>query len=168
MKLNVTNQPNAPELRNLFERAFSEILKDETGYFVGDLNQDTLSDWFDFAEMIKYLPHGSLVEARDEGGVLIGAAFIGKQHPISWFDGHKAELFIIATLPGQEQKGLGSQLLAICETEAKKMGATSVIVNAHSMQPQLHKFYEKNGYSKMGELTQYYANGNAVFFTKKL
>lgn len=170
MQVNTVNTWRREELHNLFERSFSEILQDETGYFSTNpqLDQDTLADWFDFDEFIKYMPYGSLIEARDENQQLVGAAFIGKQHPISWLDGRKAELFIIGVLPGTQNKGLGSTLLRYCENEAKLFGADSVIVNAHSMQPQLHKFYKKNGYAKIGELKNYYANGDATFFLKKI
>jgi ribosomal protein S18 acetylase RimI-like enzyme len=158
------------ELKNVFERAFSETLADETGYFSEnpDKDQNNLIDWFDFDAMIKYLPHGKLIEARDAVGLLIGAAFVGKQNLISWPDGKKAELFIIGLLPGKEQKGIGSQLLKYCEEEAKVFGAKQLIVNTHSMHPRLHHFYEKNGYKRIGELTNYYANGNATFFAKEL
>ncbi len=168
MEINVTVTPKYEELYNLFERAFNEILHDETGYFTEDLNQDKLADWFDFDEMLKYLPYGKLIEARDDVGTLVGAAFIAKQNPISWLDGHKAELFIIGLLPGTQNKGLGSAILKRCENEAKIFDAQSIIINAHSMQPELHKFYEKNNYKRMGELIDYYANGNAIFFSKKL
>jgi len=143
MELSVNQNPNLDELHNLLERAFSEILHDETGYFTGDLNQDTLSDWFDIEEMIKYLPYSKLIEARGKNKTLIGTAFIAKQNPLSWPDGHKAELFIIGILPGTQNKGLGSAILSECEVQAKLFGAESVIINAHSMQPQLIKFYEK-------------------------
>ena len=168
MNIQITTIPDLAKLKELFERSFTEILHDETGYFTDDLNQDKLSEWFDFEEMIRYLPYGKLIEARDEDNTLIGAGFIAKQHPISWPDGHKAELFIIGVLPGTQNKGLGSSILARCEEEAKSFGAESVIINAHSMQPQLHKFYEKNGYNRIGELVDYYANGNATFFSKNL
>lgn len=168
MKLSVSLTPNSSELKNLFERSFAEILHDDTGYFTEELNQDTLSDWFDFDEMIKYMSYGKLIEARDDQDVLVGAGFIAKQNPMSWPDGHKAELFIIGVLPGIQNQGLGSKLLQECEVQAKLLGAESTIINAHSMQPQLHAFYEKNGYKKIGELLNYYANGNATFFSKKI
>jgi ribosomal protein S18 acetylase RimI-like enzyme len=168
MKIIINNNPNQSELRNLWEKSFSEILKDETGYFIGELNQDTLSDWFDFEAFMNYLPQGKLIEARDDNNNLIGAGFIGKQHPLSWPDGHKAELFIIGVLPGTQEKGIGSQILLACEIAAKDFGAQSVVINAHSEQPQLHKFYEKNSYTIIGELHNYYANGSAIFFSKSL
>lgn len=168
MQLNVISEPRYEELENLFQRSFSEILEDETGYFQGELNQDNLSDWFDLKEMFTYLPYGKLIEARDDQNTLVGAGFIAKQNPMTWPDGHKAELFIIGILPGTQHKGLGSTILAKCEEEAKNFGTESVVINAHSMQPQLHSFYEKNGYKKIGELENYYANGNAIFFSKNL
>lgn len=166
--IEVNQNPNCDELHNLLERSFNEILHDDTGYFTEELNQDKLSDWFDFDEMLKYKEHGKIIEAREDNQTLVGAAFIAKQHPISWLDGHKAELFIIGILPGTQNKGLGSSILKKCEQEAKLFGAESIIINAHSMQPQLHKFYEKNGYDKIGELQKYYANGNAFFYLKNL
>lgn len=168
MKIQLTTKPDQVELRNLFQRSFSEILHDETGYFTEELTQDELSDWFDFDAMIEYLHHGKLVEARDDNDRLIGAGFIAKQNLMSWPDGNKAELFILGVLPGTQNEGLGSQILLECEKQAKIFGAKSVIINTHSMQPQLHKFYQKNGYQIIGELANYYANGNATFFSKNI
>lgn len=168
INIQIQTNPNPIELKDLFERSFREVLEDETGYFIGDLNQDSLDDWLDFDALITYLPNGKLVEARDNDNLLIGAGFIAKQHPISWFDGHKAELFIIGVMPGKQHTGLGSLILCKCEEAIKEIGAKSIIVNSHSMQPQLHKFYKKNGYKTIGELTDYYDNGNAMFFKKDL
>lgn len=170
INLDVNQSPNRDELYNLFQRAFSEIDSSSSGYFVDNpsMNQDNLADWFDFTEFIKYLSYGKLIEARDNDGLLIGAAFIGKQHPLTWPDGKKCELFIIGLLPGHEHKGLGSQILVFCQEQAKAMGAKSIIVNAHSEQPHLHKFYQKNMYHNIGTLKNYYANGDAVFFQKNL
>jgi len=168
MKIYIQDNPDHKEVRELFERAFNEILEDETGYFTPELDQNTLKAWFDYDEMIKYMKYGKLVEARDEENKLIGAGFVAKQHPISWPDGKKAELFIIGVLPGTQRGGLGSMILQKCEETAKGFGASTVIVNAHSMQPQLHTFYQKNGYKLIGELSGYYENGNAKFFTKSL
>lgn len=168
MNIYIQENPNHKEVRELFERAFNEILEDETGYFTHELNQNTLKAWFDYDEMIKYMKYGKLVEARNEDNMLIGAGFIAKQHPISWPDGKKAELFIIGVLPGTQRSGLGSIILHKCEEVARNFGASTVIVNAHSMQPQLHAFYQKNGYKLIGELSGYYENGNAKFFTKSL
>lgn len=168
MNIYIQNHPNHSEIKNLLGRAFSEILDDETGYFTPELNQNTLKDWFDYEEMINYLKYGCLIEARDEDNNLVGCGFIAKQHPISWPDGNKAELFIIGVLPGTQRSGLGSLILQNCEEAARNFGASTVIINAHSMQPQLHAFYQKNGYKLMGELVDYYENGNATFFTKKL
>ncbi len=168
MKINIQNNPDHAEVKDLFERAFNEILEDETGYFTPELNQDTLKSWFDYEEMMNYQKYGCLIEARDDNNILIGAGFIAKQHPISWPDGKKAELFIIGVLPGTQRAGLGSMILQKCEEAARSFGASTVIVNAHSMQPQLHTFYQKNGYTRIGELEGYYENGNATFFTKHL
>ncbi|MBP9702105.1 GNAT family N-acetyltransferase [Candidatus Woesebacteria bacterium] len=168
MKIYTQDNPDHKEVRELFERAFNEILEDETGYFTPELDQNTLKAWFDYDEMIKYMKYGKLVEARDEENKLIGAGFVAKQHPISWPDGKKVELFIIGVLPGTQRGGLGSMILQKCEEAARDFGASTVMVNAHSMQPQLHTFYQKNGYKLIGELSDYYENGNAKFFTKSL
>lgn len=168
MNFKINSDPNKVELHNLFERSFAEILNDDTGYFTDELNQDKLSEWFDFDEMIKSLPNGKLVEVRDKTNQLIGAGFIAKQNPINWPDGHKAELFIIGVLPGHEKLGIGSQILQKCEEQAKLLGAEKILINAHSMQPQLHHFYQKNGYEIIGTLKNYYANGDAIFFSKNL
>lgn len=128
----------------------------------------SLSEWFSLDEMSKYLTKGSLIEARDEKGQLVGAVFIGQQNPLSWPDGKKAELFILAVAGDQREQGIGTALIAQAEKVAKELGAQKIIVGAHVFQQKTHAFYLKLGYRDMGVLKDYYANGDARFFGKAI
>lgn len=166
MQILEQSDPQVEEIRTLFSLAFDELSGNDSEKFADDQNQ-SLSEWFSVEEMMKYLRYGVFLEAR-EGDKLIGAAFIAKQHPISWPDGKKAELFVIAVLPEYRNQQIGKMLLERAEESAVAFGATGVIVNTNELMDTVTKFYERNGYQPMGVLQDYYDNGNAKFFYKRL
>lgn len=157
--------PHLEELKHFFEEAFTEI--EDTARFTPENSQD-LAEWFSVEAMIAYLPEGSLIEARTADGTLVGAVFIGKQNPLSWPDGRKMEIFILAVDRNLRKQGVARQLMAKAEEYAKAEGARSIIVNTHVVMETVHAFYEKLGYVRMGVLEGYYENGDAVFFGKRV
>ena len=156
-------QPNRDELHAFFEAAFQEL--SDSSNFTVDQNQ-RLDEWFSVDEMLNYLPHGSLIEARLNNGTLVGAIFIGKQNPISWPDGRKMELFILGVHKQHRMHDIARKLIALSEAYTKKAGSKKIIVNTHALMENIHSFYKKLGYEEMGKLTNYYDNGNAAFFQK--
>ncbi len=162
------HSPNLDELTTLFSDAFSEIdSADQEKLDKEDCNQ-SLAEWFSVEEMNKYLPYGELLEARNEDQKLVGAVFIGKQNPISWLDGNKTEIFILAVHPQYRLQGIGKKLLLQAEGWAKEIGSQKLIINTHVLQERMHKWYLQQGYNQIGTLKNYYANGDAVFFLKNL
>lgn len=165
MDYQIQNTPNKEELSSFLEAAFDTLSGDDAGNFSMETSQ-SLADWLSVDELIAYLPYGELWEARDDEGNLVGVAFEGKQHPISWPDGKKAELFVLAVSVKERGKGIGKTLVAHCEQSARLMSAKTLLVNTNSLMPDTISYYERLGYSKMGELQGYYDNGNAVFLEK--
>ncbi|PWU24244.1 hypothetical protein C5B42_00295 [Candidatus Cerribacteria bacterium 'Amazon FNV 2010 28 9'] len=166
MYIATQKNPDKHELSHLFETSFACML--EEGNFSPELNQ-SLFEWFDMDEMITELQKGGvLLEARDDENKLVGALFLAKQNRITWPDGKKAEIYIVATLPEARGKGIGKRLLLEAEDAAREMEAKSIIANTHVLANLVAAFYEKQGYQKMGILNDYYDNGDAVFFQKKL
>lgn len=159
------SQPDQQELTAFFELAFTDL--DDSTAFAADLEQG-LDDWFSMSELMNYLPYGMLAEARLESDQLIGAVFIGKQHPLSWPDGHKMEVFILGVHPQFRHLGIAQQLMALAEEFAKQQAAKKILVNTHTVMTSTQEFYEKLGYQRMGSLTGYYQNGDAVFYQKQL
>jgi ribosomal protein S18 acetylase RimI-like enzyme len=168
MYISTQKNPNIQELTHLFETAFQCLIGNESEKFSDEQDQSLL-EWFDVNEMIHNLKEGGiLLEARDDDNSLVGALFLSKQNPISWPDGKKAEIYIIATKPEARGKGIGKKLVLEAEDAARNMGAKAIIVNTHILMELVASFYEKNGYTKIGILKQYYENGDAVFFLKQL
>jgi ribosomal protein S18 acetylase RimI-like enzyme len=167
MTLSVQHKPNWKEIKNFLEASFEELNSTDEDKFSEEMGQD-LDEWFDMNEMQNYINHGVLIEARNDDHALIGVAFIGKQNLLTWPDGHKAELFILAIAQTSRRLGIGGQLLVQIESAAREMGAQSIIVNTHVLMETVQQFYIKNGYQDIGMLKNYYDNGDAVFFSKKL
>ena len=90
--------------------------------------------------MIKYLAHGSLIEARLEDGGLIGAIFIGKQNQVSWPDGHKMEIFILGVDANHREQGVAKKLVLAAEEYATAQKAQKVIVSTHVAMESVHLF----------------------------
>lgn len=164
MKIQINKHPNITELESFFEEVFDETNDNQN---FDESSSQSLKEWFDIEEFEKYLHHGVLIEARDSDQ-LIGAIFIGKQHPLSWPDGKKVEVFILGVSQHFRQKKVGSQLLTEAEQAAKEMGAQTIIINSHVLLTTARKFYLRNGYSEIGILKNYYENGDAVFLTKRI
>jgi ribosomal protein S18 acetylase RimI-like enzyme len=158
--------PNLSEVKNFFEKVFSEYDSTDIENFADDENQ-TMDEWFDVEALLEYLQHGAFIEAR-EGEKLVGAIFIGKQNILNWPDGKKAEIFILGVDPEYRKHGMGRELMKHAEMFGKKLGAKSIIVNTHQSLLTVQQFYERLGYQKIGSLADYYDNGTAIFFKKRL
>jgi len=166
--ITLQTHPNKEELVATIDEAFSCLLGEDNEAFTQDTSQ-SLPDWFDVDAMLeRQKAGGKLLESRDENGKLFGVAFVDKQHAITWPDGKKAEIFLLAVLPSARGKGAGKELLAACEEHAKAMGAKTLVVNTNSVMKATLRFYEHTGFEVMGTLTGYYGNGNAVFMKKTL
>lgn len=166
MQIQKTLNPDKEEVQIFLENAFKELDPEDESKFTEETNQ-SLEEWFSVDEMFDYLKHGCLVEARIDNK-LVGLAFIAKQNPITWPDGHKAELFVLAVDQTIRGQGLGSKLLKATEDIAKEFGAEVIITNTNSLMNKTIDFYVKNNYQIIGELKEYYDNGNAVFLIKNL
>lgn len=141
MNIAKQNHPNLPELNEFFELAFQE---GNTGQLHSE-DMQTLSEWFSVKAMIEYLTHGALLEVR-EMQELIGAIFVGRQNPISWPDGKKAEIFILAVKASHRNQGIGKSLLLAAENAARDLGAKTIMTNTHIDLTNLHQYYQNQGY----------------------
>jgi len=154
-------------LRDFLIEVYANLDPQDSARFAKEQRQD-LDEWFSLEEMLKYGVHGSLIEARNNEGKLVGALYIGMDNPMTWPDGKKAEIFILGTLPTERGKGVGTKLMKEAEEVARKMDAKKIMVNTHVLMEADHRFYTHRGYVQMGVLKEYYGNGDAVFFSKNL
>lgn len=168
ISIRVQNSPDISEIKTFIDNAFNEIDPEDSKKFQDAGNSQSVDEWFSVEEMANYFNKGKLLEARTEKEELVGLAFIGMQNPVSWPDGKKTELFVLAVSPNHRKQGVGKSLLLKAEEIAKEIGSKKIIVNAHVFQEQTHKWYLKQGYKEMGILKDYYDNGDAKFFCKDL
>ena len=169
MEIRIQKDPNLQELRNLLIVAYDNLHPKDAARFSKEQDQ-SLDEWFSLKGIASYSQdNGNLLEARDENGKLRGIAYVGKENPLSWPDGKKVKLFLLAVLPESRSQGLGQALIKESERVAKNMGAKMIIIDTHVLMEADHRLYrDKLGYETMGVLKDYYGNGDAIFFGKKL
>jgi ribosomal protein S18 acetylase RimI-like enzyme len=160
--------PEIEELKAFIDTAFSIIEEAADKKFEEEDSGQSVAEWFATEELANYLDKGYLLEARNDLGELVGVAFVGKINPITWPDGRKTELFVLAVSPAYRKHGIGTALLKKAEVYAKEMGSKKLLINVHVFQEKTHTFYEKQGYTLIGTLKDYYDNGDAKFFAKVL
>lgn len=84
---------------------------------------------------------------NDLNGV-IGFGHLGKYHPSESFN-RVAELGYFI-LPAHTQNGLGTKLLNILSTEAKKLGIETLLANINSLNQASLNFHLKQGFTECG------------------
>ena len=68
-------------------------------------------------------------------------------------DSKTAELDRIAVFPAHERKGVGTQLLKQAIIDQKKKGVNTIIASAGKEEIHARRFYEKNGFKLIKEVT---------------
>jgi GNAT superfamily N-acetyltransferase len=74
----------------------------------------------------------------------------------------------MAVDPNSQGIGLGAKLLKHAEEKALNLGYKSIRLDAYKNNADLLKFYEKRGYTEVGEIPLEYTAGPFVCFEKKL
>lgn len=74
-----------------------------------------------------------------------------------------AELFIISVKVEFQNKGFGTLLLEYVEKEALKLGKTELYAHVRIHNEKAIKFYQKNGFRKIGIVNDLYAKGDIHF-----
>lgn len=169
ISIHTPSNPDRRKLNAFFNRNFNAIDPIDAAKFPPEADQDQLEQWIDldFALMFSK-EHGIVIEARTDQDKLAGAIIAGKQNPISWPDGQKWEIYILATDSTFRRQGIARILIESMEKEAQKQGAKSIIVNAHVFFESSKQLFQSCGYQVMGTLSNYYDNGDALFLSKKL
>ena len=91
--------------------------------------------------LANYLADGYFLVAEDDGG-LVGAIF---GEPLK---GSGVIVWELAVREAYRGRGIGSQLMDVIETSARKNGCRWIILYAAAQNEQTVKFYAKRGYDK--------------------
>lgn len=75
---------------------------------------------------------------------------------MDFYDQH-AHLSLLAVRPGYRQQGIGSRLVQWLESTARTAGIFDVRLELRARNHNAQRFYEKLGYSVVGQRTAYYA-----------
>lgn len=170
MKIQINKHFDQGELTKLLTNAYDNLHPEDSIKFSVD-QQQLLNEWFEISRLKDFTGNndGVLIEARGNSGGLIGIAYVGKENILSWPDGNKAELYLLAVSPKFRGQGFGQALIKESEKVAKDMGAKKMIIHTHiNMEADQRLYRDKMGYTPMGILKGYYANGDAIFFGKDL
>ena len=96
---------------------------------------------------------------RDEGGTLV-AGIDG----FTW--GGYARVEYLWVDEPRRRRGIGRALLVAAETEARRRGCVTIVLDTHSFQAP--DYYPALGYEKVGEFGDTPAGHSQVFFQKRL
>ena len=98
------------------------------------------------------------IETRRQGE-LVGACYGG-----TW--GGTCELESLWVHPDLRRSGLGTRLLAAAESEAAQRGCHQVVLLSHWIQAP--GYYERQGYEIVGQVEDYPAGTDAIWYRKRL
>jgi ribosomal-protein-alanine N-acetyltransferase len=75
----------------------------------------------------------------------------------------RCQLYSLAVRRDSFRRGLGSRLLAACETDARRRGCAEIRLEARTDRASTLWFYEKRGFRKLGINPRYYEDGGDAF-----
>ncbi len=100
----------------------------------------------------------------EQGGTIVGDAIVAFRR-----GSRKARLYSLAIEPALAGRGLGRELLAACEDEARARGSTLLQLEVRSDNASAIRLYERSGYSRFGVYDDYYEDGaSAQRYVRKL
>jgi len=136
----VKMQISIREVRESDYLAIGNLVKNELGY--NDIDFDTL---FDRLKQMELNDNHTTFVAVDNEQVL---GFIGLLKYITYeIDGY-VRILAMAVLQGQQNNGIGSELLLRAEQYASQNNITHITLTSHLKRLEAHAFYEHNGYTK--------------------
>lgn len=97
--------------------------------------------------------------ARSAGGELVG----GLNGVVHWRWLYIRHLWVAATSRGQ---CLGRQLITAAEAQARSDDCVGIYID--TFDPRIADYYERNGFSRVGEIVDFPPGGQRIFLSKPL
>ena len=94
------------------------------------------------------------------------------QKIVGYILGHKklggsASIKTIAVNPDYRRKGIGTKLINFIIKRLKKEGAKEVILHTRTKNQTAHLFHKELGFKIVGQIENYYPNGDNAYLMKK-
>lgn len=101
-------------------------------------------------DLLAHGPTRQLLLARDDGGALVGASVVcwDFEEPEAPF----ATIEDLAVEPAWRSRGLGAEMLAFIETEARKRGAKWLFLESGKDNARAHAFFEREGFAEISHV----------------
>lgn len=132
--------PDPPALRALLIEYFEDILPKVVAAGGPELDPEGLVDPF-MADAHTYrAPEGCIVLAHDAEGRLVGCGTMKKFRPDA------AEMKRLYVRPEARGTGLGKEIFALREAEARRLGVTTLYADTVRGNTDMLRIYEKQGF----------------------
>lgn len=97
-----------------------------------------------FARLLA-LPEIVAVLAEDPSGRPAGFALVSLR-PAIWFDGPVAQLEELYVVPELRDRGIGTEVLALCRSLAREQGSPEMHIGVDEVDVDTRRFYERHGF----------------------
>jgi GNAT superfamily N-acetyltransferase len=103
--------------------------------------------------------HEMLIAEHDDDGELVGGVY-------GWNWGGMCWIEALWVREDMRRRGVGSRLLAAAEEDAQRHGCAQLALDTHTFQAP--SFYERHGFTVVGELTDYPRGHSSLLLRKQL
>lgn len=138
-------QTLSTKLLTLIQDRQGEVYRDNVAKF--GIPDEYVEKAFSEESMLKARERGSTFYLALEGNEIIGFAQVNPE------DHAKVELDRIVVFPEHARKGIGTLLLQEAFSDQKRRGVKTMIVNVGRDEEHARKFYEKNGFKEISQVT---------------
>lgn len=140
----VASKDDAEELKQLLESAYRGDSARQGWNHEADLLDDERVSLEEIERMLAD-PDVAMLAARNDAGEIIGCVAVTRR------DGRLGYLGMLCVSPTLQSGGMGGQLLAAAEHQARETGLAAMEMTVISQRDTLIAWYERRGYARTGE-----------------
>jgi len=130
-----------------------------------------IEDWFAMDELRQSIldDRGVCLKALGEDGGIVGTIHAMQENLINGREAREKWIITnLAIIPEMTGLGVGGELLTAIEKEVRDRQVKKLFVHTNLDDEKVIHFYEKYGYTRVGEIKDYYYAGSAIFLLKYL
>ncbi|GAB3223127.1 GNAT family N-acetyltransferase [Hymenobacter seoulensis] len=141
--ISAATESDIPDLVALVNRAYRGEASHQGWTTEAHLLEGQRTDADDLREALN-TPGATILQARSAAGQLLASVYLKNQYPDLY-------LGMLSVDPGQQARGLGKQLLAAAEQQARQLGCSAILISVISVRTELLAWYERLGFRRTGE-----------------